>query len=115
MAGKTVEESRAARIAHFKARDKERKKLSTKVTITPSGGTAFTLEGDADAIAAYVAAREGKVGVAPAKAEFAGLASDAIPGAMITDVEELEFDVMIVLEEEVKAGVDWTQHTNDNQ
>lgn len=115
MAGKTIDESCVACIAHFKAKNKEQKKSSSKITIIPSGGTAFTLEGDADIITAYMAARKGKAGTAPAKAEFAGLASDTLSNTTITDVEALEFDAMIALEEEVQTGVDWGHHTNDNQ
>lgn len=109
MAGKTVEESRTARIAHFKAKDRDRKKSSSKVTITPSGGSAFTLEGDPDLIAAYMTARESKT-LPPAKTEFAGLTSDVLPTATIEEVEELEFNALVVLEEEPQAGINWNNY-----
>ena len=113
MAGKTVEESRAARIAHFKAKEKDKKKASSKVTITPSGGSAFTLEGDPDFVAAYIAARETAT-TPTAKAEFVGLMSDALPTATFVEVEEMEFDAWVVLEEELEPGT-CGQHDRGNE
>ncbi|KAG6855679.1 hypothetical protein C0995_005954, partial [Termitomyces sp. Mi166 len=114
MARKTIKESRMAHLVRFKTKDKEQKKSSSKIMVTPSGSMAFTLEGDADAIAAYIAAREGRTTTAPTKTEFAGLASDSLPSATIGNIEELEFDAMIVLKEEEKTGIDWC-HTDNNQ
>ncbi|KAF5372337.1 hypothetical protein D9615_009321 [Tricholomella constricta] len=54
--GKTLDESRAARHAHYNARRaKNAKTTSTtsKITITPTGGKAYSIEGDAVSIAAY--------------------------------------------------------------
>lgn len=116
MARKTIVESRMARLAHLKARDKNHKKGSSKIMVMPSGGSMFTLEGDPELIAAYMATREGKPATAPTgKTEFAGLASDILPTlSSISEVEDLEFDAFIV-EEEAKTGVDWTHHTNHEQ
>ncbi|KAF5381068.1 hypothetical protein D9615_004178 [Tricholomella constricta] len=73
-AGKTIQESRTARHAAFEANRRNKGKTTpSKITITPSGGTAFSIEGDTATIAAYIAAQSG------AKPEFAGLASDALP------------------------------------
>ncbi|KAG6880735.1 hypothetical protein C0995_004640, partial [Termitomyces sp. Mi166 len=96
-------------------KDKERKKLSSKITVTPSGRTTFTLKGDANAIAAYIVACEGRTTAVPIKTEFAGLASDSLSSATIEDIEELEFDAMIVLEEEERTGIDWHCHTDNNR
>lgn len=103
MSGKTIEESRQARLAHYDAQRKEKdaKKKTSRVTITPTGGTAFTVEGDSDAIAAYITAQGGKA-TSAVKSEFAGLASDSIPASCIDEIEELEFDSLIAVEEECK-------------
>ncbi|KAG5349349.1 hypothetical protein C0989_004448 [Termitomyces sp. Mn162] len=103
MAGKTIEESRMAHLAYYKAKDKDQKKINSKVMITPSGSLAFTLEGNPDFITAYMAAQEEENHPA-VKAEFMGLASNALPIAgSIEEVEALEFDTLIVLEEEPEA------------
>ncbi|KAG6847667.1 hypothetical protein H0H93_006652, partial [Arthromyces matolae] len=57
MYGKSLEESRRARAAHYDALWKaktEKEKGTSKIIVTaPSGGT-FTIEGDSDAIAAFI-------------------------------------------------------------
>ncbi|KAG5348155.1 hypothetical protein C0989_010909, partial [Termitomyces sp. Mn162] len=75
MARKTVEELRTAWIVHYNAQRKAkgRGKAASRVTITLAGGSAFTVEGDSDVIAAYIAMHKGS---ATPKAEFAGLASN---------------------------------------
>ncbi|KAG5719504.1 hypothetical protein E4T56_gene11305 [Termitomyces sp. T112] len=58
MAGKSVEELRRAWLAFYDNKEKEwEKKSSTalRVTFTPAGGSAFTLEGDPATIVAYLA------------------------------------------------------------
>ncbi|KAG6815822.1 hypothetical protein H0H93_008945, partial [Arthromyces matolae] len=58
MYGKSIEESRKARFAHYDAlwkakTEQEKEKGTSKIIVTtPSGGT-FTIEGDPDAIAAF--------------------------------------------------------------
>ncbi|KAG6880673.1 hypothetical protein C0995_004989 [Termitomyces sp. Mi166 len=108
MEGKTIEESRKARLAHYKNQRKEKdKKKTSKVTFTPSGGSAFTLEGNSETIAAYLATQTGKTSFT-SKTEFAGLAADAIsPIEPLSEVEALEMDAWIAMEEEPKANVDW--------
>ncbi|KAH0578444.1 hypothetical protein H2248_012588 [Termitomyces sp. 'cryptogamus'] len=113
MEGKTLEESKKARLAYYKNLKKDKKKTS-KITFTPTGGNAFTLEGDSEMIATYLATQTAKTNNFSSKPEFAGLASDEIPSASagsLADVEELEFDAWIVLEEELRAGLDWNKHT----
>lgn len=62
-----------------------------------------------------MAAQEMKA-VLSSKTKFVGLASDTLPhGVSLTDIEELEFDTLIALEEEPRAGVDWHDHTNCDQ
>ncbi|KAG5725296.1 Copia protein [Termitomyces sp. T112] len=115
MAGKTMEESRAACLASFRVRDKDKKKSNSRITVMPSGGSTFTIKGDLDFIATYMAAREGQT-MQPAETEFVGLAFDALPSTgSIDEVEMLEFDTLIVLEEELRAGIHWDDHTNHNQ
>lgn len=97
MEGKTIEKLRKARIA----KAKEKKKTTLKFTITPTGGSAFTIEGDSNTIAAYITS-QGKP-TTSLKNEFTGLASDVLPSsASIEDIEDLEFDMLIVLEEEIR-------------
>lgn len=111
MAGKMLDEAKAAHVAHYKARkdNREKKKGATRLTITPAGGSVFTVEGDAEALAAYIAAQTNKVpGTAP-KAEFAGLAADMVPTSL-EDAETLEFDAWIALEEESVTIADWKDH-----
>lgn len=117
MAGKTVEESRKARLAHYdaKRKGKDVKKEVSRLTITPQGGAAFVVEGDSSAIAVYIAAQGGK-GPQITKSEFAGLATDIIPGtSCITDIETMEFDSFIAVEEEQRVGVNWCNYVNHNQ
>lgn len=105
MEGKTAEESKKARLAYYDAQRKEKdKKKTSKITFTPAGGSAFTLEGDSDTIAAYLATQSTKV-TASSKAEFAGLVSDSIPGGSLTEVEGLEIDAWITLEEELGTDI----------
>ncbi|KAG6885464.1 hypothetical protein C0995_009266 [Termitomyces sp. Mi166 len=92
MAGKTTEESKWARLAHYDNIRKDKGKRISKVTFTPAGSSAFTLEGDPETIAAYLATKG--LLTALAKQEFAGLASDNIPSAgALTTIEDLEIDV----------------------
>ncbi|KAG6871115.1 hypothetical protein C0995_008081, partial [Termitomyces sp. Mi166 len=57
----------------------------SKITFTLAGNNTFTLEGDTETIAAYLATQL-------TKTEFAGLASDTPPPGSLDDVEALEFD-----------------------
>ncbi|KAG5717103.1 hypothetical protein E4T56_gene7190 [Termitomyces sp. T112] len=115
MVRKTVEESRTTHLAHFRSKERGGKRTSSKVTVTPSGRSPFTLEGDLYLIATYMAARKGKNPLT-SKAEFAGLASDTLPEAgSIEDIEVLEFDTLIAVEEELRAGIHWDRCTNRNQ
>lgn len=50
MARKTIKESRKAWLAHYKLKGKDVKKPNSRVTVTPLGGSAFTLEGDPEFI-----------------------------------------------------------------
>ncbi|KAG6895396.1 hypothetical protein C0992_001496 [Termitomyces sp. T32_za158] len=88
-----------ARLAHYENVRKEKGKWTRKVTFTPAGGSAFTLEGDSETIAAYLAAKGMTTG-SPLKQEFAGLTSDTIPSASaLAVVEDLEIDAWIVLDQ----------------
>ncbi|KAG6878935.1 hypothetical protein C0992_006510, partial [Termitomyces sp. T32_za158] len=102
MAGKTIDEARTARVAHYKAKreNHDKKRGTTKLTFPLASGSAFTVEGNASTLAAYLASQMGKVLETTPKAEFAGLASDAIPGQLV-DVESLEIDAWLALEEEL--------------
>ena len=51
-------------------------------SISPAGDSAFTIQGDSDALAAYIANQPKKATVVPAKAKFVGLASNKIPATM---------------------------------
>lgn len=107
MAGKTLDEAKAAHVAYYKARKDSRdgKKSTTKLTFTPAGGSAFTVEGDVNTLATYLANQTGKASHTTPKVEFAGLASDMTPD-FLTDVESLEIDAWIALEEESMVSVD---------
>ncbi|KAG5725581.1 Copia protein [Termitomyces sp. T112] len=115
MAGKTLEDARVARLAHYKAKreNHDKKKGPTKLTVTPAGGSAFTVEGDPDALAAYIASRTSKSADVAVKTEFAGLAADNVPDALV-DVESLEIDTWIALEEEPQVSIDWTECTTES-
>lgn len=112
MAGKTLDEAKAAHLAHYKAKreGRDKKKGSTKLTITPASGSAFTVEGDSDTLATYLATHASKMPTTVSKSEFAGLVSDTIPGHLET-AEGMEIDAWIVLEEESVVGVDWKDYT----
>lgn len=57
MAGKMLDEAQMAWLSYYKTwRDNCNKKKETmKLTITPAGGSAFTVEGDLSALAVYIA------------------------------------------------------------
>lgn len=114
MSGKTVEESKQARLAYYDAQRKEKdaKKKTSRITITPNGGSAFTVEGDSEAIAAYIAA-QGEKSTSSTKAEFAGIASDSIPG-YIEDIEAMEFEALVAVEEEC-GYIKLAQDTYENE
>ncbi|KAG6885835.1 hypothetical protein C0992_004874 [Termitomyces sp. T32_za158] len=68
----------------------------------PAGGSAFTLEGDPETIAAYLAMKgaSARSDTLP-KQEFAGLAADTVPmTSSLVKVEDLEIYAWIMLEEE---------------
>lgn len=118
MEGKTVKKSRKSRIVHFEAQYKgwDKKNSTSKITITLSGGKAFTIKGDSETIAAYISAQSATG--TPPQAEFAGLASDAILRNNFEDAESLEFDTLIMVEEEQhqhRVRINWCNHTNHNQ
>ncbi|KAG5732243.1 Copia protein [Termitomyces sp. T112] len=105
MAGKSIKELKKVCLAFYDGKWKEREKRDkavSKITFTPAGGSAFTLEGDPVTIAAYLAMQAPKTAMTNApKAEFAGLGYDTLPYAgFLADAEGLEFDVWIALEEE---------------
>ncbi|KAG6883659.1 hypothetical protein C0992_008185, partial [Termitomyces sp. T32_za158] len=117
MAGKTVEESRTAWIAHYDAQRKAKGKGKTasRVTIMPAGGSAFTVEGDSEVIAAYITTHTGP---AAPRAEFAGLASDVFPAAASLEsikTLEFDFDTLLAFEEEIKVNTDRQNDTNLKQ
>lgn len=113
MAGKTIEESCKACIAHFNKQKSKDKKKTMQLTITSFGGSAFMVEGDSDNIAIYFTSQEVKT-TPTAKPEFVGLASDMIPGtATIAEVEALEFDSLIALEKE--CMIDQSNHNQKNE
>ena len=67
------------------------------------GGSAFTLEGDSDTIAAYLALKIAKLSPS-VKKKFAGLASDTIPlTGTLQDIKDLEINAWIAEDEEEKA------------
>lgn len=103
MAGKLVEESKKARLAFYDNKRKEREKKDktvSRIMLTPTGGSAFTLEGDPVTIAVYLTTQTPK-STTSQTAEFAGLSSNAVPAAgFLADAEGLEFDAWIALEEE---------------
>ncbi|KAG5720955.1 Copia protein [Termitomyces sp. T112] len=105
MAEKSIKELKKARLAFYNGKWKEREKRDkavSKITFTPAGSSAFTLEGDPVTIAAYLAMQALKTATTNApKAEFAGLGYDTLPAArFLADAEGLEFDAWIALEEE---------------
>ncbi|KAG5735106.1 Copia protein [Termitomyces sp. T112] len=105
MAGKSIKESKKARLAFYDGKWKEREKRDkavSKMTFTPAGGSIFTLEGNPATIAAYLAMQAPKTATTDApKAEFTGLGYNTLPAVgFLADVEGLEFDAWIVLEEE---------------
>ncbi|KAG6870750.1 hypothetical protein C0993_004184, partial [Termitomyces sp. T159_Od127] len=109
MVGKSIEELKKACLAFYDGKQKEREKRDkgvSKITFTPAGGSAFTLEGDPATIAAYLATQAPKTATTDApKAEFAGLGYDTLPAAgFLADAEGLEFDAWIALEEEHGDG-----------
>ncbi|KAG5721537.1 hypothetical protein E4T56_gene13114 [Termitomyces sp. T112] len=115
MAGKTLEDARLAHLAHYKAKRESHnnKKGPTKLTVMPAGGSAFTVKGNPNALAAYIASQTGKsVGIAT-KAKFVGLASNDVSDAL-ADVESLEINTWIVLEEELWFSIDWTECTAES-
>ena len=59
-------------------KDKDRKKTSKIMFMPAGGGSTFTLEGDSDTIAAYLASQTEKLSPST-KEEFAVLVSDIIP------------------------------------
>ncbi|KAG5729971.1 hypothetical protein E4T56_gene17209 [Termitomyces sp. T112] len=112
---KTVEESRQARLAYYDAqwKDRDSKKKTSRVTITLNGGTAFTIEGDLEAIAAYIATQGGKQ-TTSVKPEFAGITSDSILTSYIKDIEAMEFETLVAVEEEC-GYVKHTQEVSENE
>ncbi|KAG6863283.1 hypothetical protein C0993_012199, partial [Termitomyces sp. T159_Od127] len=92
MEGKTLEKSKKACLAYYNKKNKDKKETSEIMFTSTGGGSAFTLEGDSDTIAAYLASQTAKSS-SSTKGEFAGLASDAIPSiGTLRDIEELEID-----------------------
>lgn len=102
-------------MAHYKAKQdgREKKKGTTKLTITPAGSSAFTIEGDSDTLAAYIAGQTGKSTGVTTKNEFAGLVSDEIPGTL-SAAESYEIDTWIALEEEPRVSIDWKEYTAES-
>ncbi|KAG5348433.1 hypothetical protein C0989_010461, partial [Termitomyces sp. Mn162] len=83
-----------------KEKEKTKMKTTSKVMITPSGGTAFTIKGNSDAIAAYIIL-QGNQTSSNRKVEFAGFAADALPIAgLIEEIEALKLSTFIVVEKE---------------
>ncbi|KAG5722769.1 hypothetical protein E4T56_gene7971 [Termitomyces sp. T112] len=115
MARKMVEELRTAQITHYNAqcKVKGKGKAASRVTITLVGGSAFMVEGNSDIIAAYIAMHKGP---ATLKAEFAELPSDSFPAAnSLAYIETLEFDTLLVFEEEMKESTDQQNDINHKQ
>ncbi|KAG6898459.1 hypothetical protein C0993_006771 [Termitomyces sp. T159_Od127] len=114
MAGKMVEESRKAWIAHFEAQKKEKdKKVTSRITITPSGSVAFVVEGDSDMIATYIANHSGVVANVT-RPEFAGLASDSLSITSMNNIEAMEFNMLVALEEELRVDINWFNNRNSD-
>ena len=95
MAGKTIEESKAACKLALK---KKTLGLKIPITVKDVNGCAFTVMVDSRADVST-----------PPCSEFAGLASDPIPTATI---DEVEYDSWVVIEEEATTTIDWSQHTS---
>jgi hypothetical protein len=97
MAGKSIEESKAARKLML---DKKRSGIAaTKVPVTVKdvNGRAFTVLVDPDPLPSP-----------PPHPEFAGLAHDPLPAASI---EEIEYEGWMAVEEEPTTSIDWEHHT----
>ncbi|KAF8221466.1 hypothetical protein L208DRAFT_1531995 [Tricholoma matsutake] len=95
MAGKTIEESKAARKL---ALEKKTPGLKIPITVKDVNGRTFTVMVDSEADVPT-----------PPHSEFAGLASDPIPTATI---DEVEYDGWVVIEVEATTTIDWSQHTS---
>ena len=95
MAGKTIEESKAARKL---ALEKKTPGLKIPIMVKDINGHMFTVMVDSGADVST-----------PPRSEFAGLASDPIPTATI---DEVEYDGWVVIEEEATTTIDWSQHTS---
>lgn len=61
-----------------------------KITITPSGSSAFTIEDDLNMLAAYISSQTSKPANTAFPDEFAGLVSDEI---LFNAAESLEIDI----------------------
>lgn len=114
MAGKTLDELKAACIVHYKAKrkTKDKKKGVSKFTFTPAGRAAFTVEGDSDVLAAYISSLASKVQGGTVRAEFAGLTADY---TKLAETESLEVNAWVTLEEEPRARVDWKEYTKSDR
>lgn len=97
-------------IAKFDTQHKAKDKvpMTSKITIMLLGGAAFTIKGNSDTIATYIAT-QGIMAPAATKPEFAGLAADKLPGPVsLAEIDVMEFDAWIAVEEEPRARVNWS-------
>ena len=106
MAGKTIAESIAAR-----KKDRESKKGGNNNSQT-SGKVSVTMR-DASGKAFIIQVDPGDVSMPTPAAEFAGIASDAIPNtdALALSIEQVEYEGWFAFEEEPKVSIDWNTHT----
>ena len=98
MAGKTIEESKAARKLALEKKSSGSHTSKIPVTVKDVNRRAFTVMIDSETNPPPI--------LCP---EFAGLACDPIPTATI---DEVEYEGWVVIEEEATVTVDWNQYTS---
>ncbi|KAJ3512330.1 hypothetical protein NLJ89_g3585 [Agrocybe chaxingu] len=86
-------------------------KPTLSVPATDSNGKAFFINVDSQALIAMAAEASKSITPGP---EFAGIASDAIPDALINEAEHIEWEGWLACEEEIKATIDWQSHSRQN-
>ena len=96
MAGKTIEESKAARRIMLEKKRSGGDTLKVPVTVKDVNGRAFTV---------LIDAAPPSLSLPP---EFVGIAHDPLPTASI---EEIEYEGWMAVEEEPVTSVDWNTHT----
>jgi hypothetical protein len=106
MAGKTIAESIAAR-----KRDRENRKGGGNKAQTPGKVSVTMRDSTGKAFIVYVDPTD--ISTPTPSAEFAGIASDAIPeeSSSTASTETIEYEGWLVFEEEPQATIDWSTHT----